>query len=383
MPIRPNDKRVKLGYQFESLCQQIFIAHNFTIQVNQLIEKQNFKREADITFQRGGLNGIAEIKLYTSRTVSPKMIENAVERFQPLIGYYQVSLLIVSSVVTAPYKRQLLEQFNVRIWDITDLFRLTFNAPDLYYQLEQLYVQATGESPGELMMVEFGYELDDWPITDLSKIPDFSPDAAPVAEPAEKTKGEELCELLTSIRSGRDDEDDEGDRETGSGAPDKLYEKTCIDILRYLFERDLALWEDQLITDAGIHRFDLICRIRSDHNFWREIAGDFNTRYVLFEFKNYDNKIKQGQIYTTEKYLFEKGYRMVAFVISKKGADKNALIAAKGAMREQGKLIINLTDKDLCEMLALFEGRAERHKISDPTEILRQKIDDMLTKIIR
>ncbi|MES2269124.1 MAG: hypothetical protein V4520_20335 [Bacteroidota bacterium] len=62
MPIRPNDKRVKLGYQFESLCQQIFIAHNFTIQVNQLIEKQNFKREADITFQRGDLNGVAEIK---------------------------------------------------------------------------------------------------------------------------------------------------------------------------------------------------------------------------------------------------------------------------------------------------------------------------------
>jgi hypothetical protein len=383
MPTRPNEKRMQLGYQFEKLCQQIFIAHNFTIKVDQFINGQNIKREADIVFERGNLNGIAEIKLYSSRTVSPKMIENAVERFSPLLGLHKVNLLIVSSVVTAPYKQQFRERNNVHVWDITDLFRLTFNNPDLYYELEQLYVQATGESPGELMMVEFGYEGDNWPIMEFNDLPEPSAHTKASSATISKTKGEELCDKLSSIPAGRGDDDDESDDEGLLGSSDQQYEKSCIDILRFLFERDLALWEDQLTTDAGIHRFDLICRIRSDHNFWQEIAGDFNTRYVLFEFKNYGKKIKQGQIFTTEKYLFEKGYRMVAFVISKKGADKNALIAAKGAMREQGKLIINLTDKDLCDMLAIYEGRAERHKISDPTEILREKIDDMLTKIIR
>ncbi|KLT63814.1 hypothetical protein [Pedobacter sp. BMA] len=378
MPTRFNKQRIQLGYQFEKVCQEVFLTHNFTIKINQFIE-QPIERETDIIFERGDLNGIAEIKLYSSRTVSPKMIENAVEHFQPLVGLYKINLLIVSSAVSKPYKQQLLEQFSVHIWDITDLFRLTFNNPDLYYELEQLYVQATGESPAEFMSIEFGFELDDLPIRDLKDLPD-TPKKTPSPTPAIKTKGEELCEILRMVPSGRSDDDDSDDDDA---SPDRQYEKACIEILRFLFDRDLALWEDQLTTDAGIHRFDLVCRIRSDHNFWQEIVGDFNSRYVLFEFKNYVNKIKQGQIFTTEKYLFEKGYRMIAFVISKKGADKNALIAAKGAMREQGKLIVNLTDKDLCEMLALYEGRAERHKISDPTEILREKIDEMLTKMIR
>ena len=58
-----------------------------------------------------------------------------------------------------------------------------------------------------------------------------------------------------------------------------------------------------------------------------------NTRYVLFEFKNYTGEIKQGQILTTEKYLLEKGLRRVAIIITRVGADKNAITMAQGAMR--------------------------------------------------
>lgn len=79
----------------------------------------------------------------------------------------------------------------------------------------------------------------------------------------------------------------------------------------------------------------------------------FRAWYVVFEFKNYGGRIKQGQIYTTEKYLFTGAMRSVAFIVSRSGADKNALAAARGAVRESGKLIINLSVADICRMLDL------------------------------
>ncbi|HWY97901.1 MAG TPA: hypothetical protein VNY36_02340 [Bacteroidia bacterium] len=126
-----------------------------------------------------------------------------------------------------------------------------------------------------------------------------------------------------------------------------------------------------------MHIFDLVCRIGSQHNFWVDLSKDFHTRYIIFEFKNYTNNIKQGQIYTTEKYLFTTALRSVGFIISRIGPDRNAQVAAKGALRESGKLIVNLTDSDLCEMLTL-KDRSKEH-----TDVLIGKIDDILTKIIR
>ncbi|MGY3404184.1 hypothetical protein ACVWZV_000297 [Bradyrhizobium sp. GM5.1] len=50
--------------------------------------------------------------------------------------------------------------------------------------------------------------------------------------------------------------------------------------------------------------FDLVARVNSEHDFWRAIVNHFQSRYVVFEFKNYRKRIKQGQILTTEKYLY-------------------------------------------------------------------------------
>ena len=83
--------------------------------------------------------------------------------------------------------------------------------------------------------------------------------------------------------------------------------------------------------------------------------------------------ITQKEIYTTEKYLYAKALRSVAIIVSRKGADENALAAAKGCLRESGKLILCLSDEDLKELLRIKE------KDEQPTaEFFEAMLDDLL-----
>lgn len=67
--------------------------------------------------------------------------------------------------------------------------------------------------------------------------------------------------------------------------------------------------------------------------------------------------------------------RNVAFIISKKGASSNAIQATKGILRENGKLIINLTDEDLCEMVKM------KNKGSEPSDYLFDFLDIFLLEL--
>ena len=155
------------------------------------------------------------------------------------------------------------------------------------------------------------------------------------------------------------------------------YEKKCTEIIKYLFELDLTGWKQQQRTDDGINRFDLVTRIRTISDFWLFICNELNSRYVVFEFKNYKLKISQGQILTTEKYLHKRALRSVAFIVSRQGVSENALKFSQGAMREHGKLIVTLTDEDLCNMIDMKE------KGDDPNDYMFEKIDTFLMSLPR
>jgi hypothetical protein len=69
--------------------------------------------------------------------------------------------------------------------------------------------------------------------------------------------------------------------------------------------------------------------------------------------------------------------RTVAFITSRKGADKNALAATRGAVRESGKLIIHLSIDDVCKMLEAKDSG------DDPNSTLFDSLDEMLMKLER
>lgn len=157
----------------------------------------------------------------------------------------------------------------------------------------------------------------------------------------------------------------------------RSYEVLCHKLLENAFSEDLALWKEQKKSNNDLYRFDLLCRIKDENqkSFWSIMERYFKSKYIIFEFKNYEEPITQKEIYTTEKYLYAKALRSVAVIIAANGYDKNASWAAKGCLRESGKLIILLDTDDLIKMNEL------KLDLEDPSIYLLDKLDTMLSEL--
>ena len=147
--------------------------------------------------------------------------------------------------------------------------------------------------------------------------------------------------------------------------------------MKNAFSDDLALWREQQKSNKDLYRFDLLCRIKDGNQktFWSILERYFNSKYVIFEFKNCSEKITQKEIYTTERYLYAKALRSVAIIVSANGYEENAYWAAKGSLRENGKLIMLFDTKDL---IAMNKMKIEQE---DPANYLLDRLDDLLLNL--
>lgn len=155
----------------------------------------------------------------------------------------------------------------------------------------------------------------------------------------------------------------------------RKYEELCQKLLQNVFFDDLALWKEQQNANGELHRFDILCRIKDGNQktFWTILERYFNSKYIVFEF--YNDAVTQKEIYTTEKYLYSKALRSVGIMIAANGYEENARWAAKGCLRENGKLILLLETKDLIEMNRLKEEQEE------PSDYLQNKLDELLLEL--
>jgi hypothetical protein len=338
---------------FEKIVKQILERNKFSLTENKT------KNSFDFSGSIGNSIVYVEIKYYQGKLPKLDLLYKACEKLLSQKDNERAKLLlIVSSYISPVLKQEIFNKDGIIVWDAVALLALAFEFPAIYYELENILIRSFQEPLGDLSVIDRDYK--DLLLTTLMTA------SSSVKRRTSVDKGAKLCEELNDLIPGKIDA--------------IKFENKCIDILKYLFDnkRDLTLWSPQPTSDDGLHRFDLLCRIISSPNtFWNELASDFHTRYVLFEFKNYTDEIKQGQIYSTEKYLFLTALRSVGFIIARNGADANAIKAAKGALKEAGKLIIILTAKDLCDMLKLRDNGDE------PSLILRRKIDEILTTLTR
>ena len=340
--------------EFEKLVQTILERNGFKTEIPSKEKGYDFLATIDNTF------AYVEVKFYRSKLPKIDLLRQAYLRLLSQKDNENAKLiLVVSSYVTPSLKEEIFKESGVIVWDVKALFALAFDFSTIYYDLESILIRAFNGQLDDLIIVDTNYKS--------TIIPFLKNASTSIKQKKTDDEGEKLCKELNALKPGRPDAAN--------------FETKCTEILKYLFDNntDLTLWELQPTTDEGLHRFDLLCRIISSHEntFWTELAHDFHTRYVLFEFKNYTDEIKQGQIYTTEKYLFLTALRSVSFIMARNGADDNAIKAAKGALKEAGKLIVILTANDICEMLKL------KDKGDEPSIILRAKIDEMLIKLTR
>ena len=121
----------------------------------------------------------------------------------------------------------------------------------------------------------------------------------------------------------------------------------------------------------------MICKIKNnvDDEFFTTIEKYFNSKYILFEYKNYDDLIGQGEIHSTEKYLYKTALRNVAIIITRRGINENGRRTIEGILRETGRLIIVLNDEDIKEMINLY------NKNKEVSIILENKLDELLVHI--
>lgn len=334
---------LRAGFEFEKLVGKLLKANNF--QVLEINNQYDFLATID------NHQWAIEVKYYRTARPQLSLIEFAANRLLNAIAdkdNIAGGILIVACSLNQDYKQTLKKKFGLVFIDRADLFSLASRTPNLADELSSLL-----EEP------EYNQNLESSSF-DLKKILEVN--SFSISAQLDTT-GSNLCEELRSLKRGKASWCD--------------YEKLCDKILKYLFPNDLHGWHTQKRTDDGLNRFDYVCRIKPATDFWSFLIDHLNSRYIIFEFKNYSGKIKQGQILTTEKYLLENGLRRVAIIFSRAGADDNAIKMIQGAMRENGKLMLILDDDRVCKMLHMKE------KGEDPTDLLFEIADDFLLSLPR
>lgn len=296
---------------------------------------RNEKELCDFKCNVDGKDICFELKIYNSDYAIEKNIKRACERLLRLKG--DNLILVIGNVVSKEIKANCFEVYGIHIWDVKNLLWLFEEFSDIKNEFISLLT----------------YSIDDLQL----EIPEPQLFEEKQIEKRERT----WEERLKNIQPGKEFF--------------KEYEKICTEILKNILGEYLGLWAVQEHSNEELYCFDLCCKIKNgvDQDFFNTIQNYFNTKYIVFEFKNYKEKITQREIYTTEKYLYKKALRSVAIIVSREGASRNALLAAKGCLRENGKLILCLSDKDLNELIHIKE------KGEQPTaEFFEAMLDDIL-----
>lgn len=249
-------------------------------------------------------------------------------------------ILIVGNIVKKEIKQKCRDEYGIFIWDIANVLFLFDEFPNIKNEFVALLNYTINEIEPE------------------EPVPNM------IEGTHDETGGNNLYKRLEHIKPGV--------KEFQS------YEKVCIEILKEVFGESLTLWAEQRKSNQGLYRFDLCCKIKHGENqeFFDTVKRYFNTKYIVFEFKNYAELITPKEIYSTEKYLYKTALRCVAIIIARKGASERALTAARGCLRENGKLILCLSDEDLIQMMDI--KLKEQRK---PAEYLSDMLDDMLINL--
>lgn len=344
------------GYAFEDFVSDFLEYYKVNAIRDYVFEELGESRrfpEADFYFD----NVIVEVKSYSKKEFNFSNLRMTLDRIKDTYPKEflenKVLLIIVGNIVDFEIKERYFSRYqeigNIEIIDVRNLFYLVRHNDLLRKQLTSLLNFSTEDE--EMLPPKFDND-------NLKKIFDDSK----VAVHKSNLNSQYISDLESWVPNGRENFLE--------------FEELCFNVLKQLLDENLLIWDSQRTSNGRMYRFDLICKIKSEsqHDFWNILKHHFETRYVIFEFKNYRDKITQNEIYTTEKYLYAKVLRSVAIMISPNGENENAAKAIRGTLRENGKLILSLSIEDLINMLKIENSENG----SKPSDYLSEKLDELL-----
>lgn len=336
---------LSFGKQFEDIVYQIFESYKLNDLNRETLIDQTTGYRADITFRIGNKTYIVEIKHYRTKNIQYGLIKRAVEQLENYKNYADFhKLILVTSNVLDNASRSILkaEYPNIIFIGINDLILSCHN------EIERERLKA---------IIDFDVINQGAKISEMLGISDSS------NSNSISNNATQLLNELKIIKAGHKNYNS--------------YEDLCSRIIKFLFSEEVIKEEKQLSTSDGLSRYDFIARISPKTAFWKFIVEEIGSRYVVFEFKNYKDEITQQQILTTEKYLLSLALRKVAFIFCRKGYSNSAKKMLDGALRESGKVIFVLNDRDLEKMLEMKDSG------SDPSDYLFDKADELFMKLSR
>ena len=308
---------------------------------------------ADVVAEKDGEYYVIEVKTYRNLHNTKTVLNSALRRFmhykellsQNINKEVNKFIIVMPCEIDDALQKEIFEKHNIDIWDINNLMYLCGGSKELTDML--------------LSNVPF-------PALDLEAKKPLgikSGKIEVVLDDTETSLPEVYIKKLEECKPGKIDK------------ADKEYETICTEIITYLFETEFFRISKQHKTDDKMFRMDLLCSLKGTTEFWKFLMMFYQTKFVVFEYKNYSGYIDQNLIYITEKYLFPVALRNVAFIISRKGFDANAQKAALGCLRENGKLIISLNDDDLIKMLVMEKNGEE------PSDYLMEIVEELLMSV--
>ncbi len=148
------------------------------------------------------------------------------------------------------------------------------------------------------------------------------------------------------------------------------YQKLCRDIVEFLFCPPLRspIWESSNL--AGVNKRDLILPNYATDGFWKFMRSEYRADYVVIDAKNYTKGIKKDEVLQIANYLSRHGAGLFAIIITRNAPEESALYTIREQWICHNKMIVALQDSDILQMLT------DASFGNDPSEVLRQKIED-------
>ena len=255
-------------------------------------------------------------------------------------------IIILGSVEKA--QKNYFKKENIIIIDISNIIYLIGNNQDLEEQLKNMLPFSIIDIiPQKIDLKKY-----------INHVEEFSEKETPI-----KIE-DEYINNIKNIKKGQ-----EGSRE---------FEIIGEKVIKFLFGDYIYDWKSQINCDNNLHRIDLLGKVKQQEGFWKMLYEIYRSRYIIFEFKNYNDKINQKQIDNTSKYLNKNALRTVAILISRSEIDKNSKIACKGILRGEGQLILTVSENDLITML---QNKKENPNKDIPSEYMEKLFDNFLLEV--
>ncbi|WGM38952.1 hypothetical protein AMEJIAPC_01862 [Caulobacter sp. NIBR1757] len=344
------DQSSELAVLFEHLVRQVMEQASYKIEdLERSPQSADWRVDFRCSHPGEDYERLIDVKWLPVERASALLIRELLGIYHMEIGW-DVGLtftIVVSAIVADSIKEWVVDSYGVQILDRRDLVKMA-GTEYLRRELERFFQRSRGQ-------------LEKRPSADAGSLAEhLNADAeafehvqlAVASDPTErKLRGADLCAELRRHPAGP------------KGAPG--YEKLCLRIFNFLFFGELSDANVVKRTDSGMDIYDIAYRITNRTRFWSSLSRDFRCRVLLVECKNYSHPIEAMQVYTTERYLSLAAMRSVCFILTRLTPKPQAYAAAQGALRENGKLIIFLTDKDLCKMLHLKDDQRAANSVED------------------